>query len=365
MELTSYLQPAPLSTVHARRICLIKPSSLGDVIQSLPILAALRCRFPRAKISWVVNSSYVSLIEPVEGLDEVIPFERDHFRSVGVGSLNRLRAFLKDLHAKHFDLVVDLQGLFRSGLMTWASGASLRIGLASSREGASLSYTHVVNDLPKQQPAVARYWRVAELLGVGHWPKTFPLGISVEEQARAKELLDGLPGPLLALNPGSRWDTKRWPAERFAEAANRYFGDRPGSCVVLGAPDEVDVAERLVAKLDRPHRNLAGKTSLRELVAILDACDVMLTNDSGPMHVAAAVGTPTVSVFTCTSPERAAPFGGGHRVVQTSVDCRASYLRQCDRLDCMKDLTTDRVLPILQGIDLPSRSAPLSRDEAA
>jgi len=343
----SCLDVAPFATLRARRIGIIKPSALGDVVQSLPVIHAVRHRFPCATLSWVINDSFAPLIEPTGVVDEVIRFERDQFRSLSPISRGRLWEFGRLLKSKKFDLVIDLQGLFRSAAMGWVTGAPVRIGLASAREGATLSYTHIANDLPIERGAVDRYWSVAELLGVGDLPKIFPLRISSVERQAAVSMIGSLPRPWVAVNAGSRWQTKRWPADHFATAMERTVGPRQGSVVIVGGPGEESVAEDVASGLTIPFVNLTGKTSLRLLDALLESVDLLVTNDSGPMHLAAALGTPTVSIFTCTSPARAGAFGAGHSILQTSVSCRASYIKQCSRMDCMKDLTSEKLLPIL------------------
>lgn len=350
MTQTSHrLQPAPLSTFSARRICVIKPSSLGDIVQSLPILAVLRHRFPRARISWIANKPYVSFLSAIPQIDEVIPFDRELLKRSRWAVWKPIVQFGRDLARRRFDLAIDLQGLLRSGLMCWMTGAPKRLGLTSAREGSSFFYTDLADDLPRDQLAVDRYWKVAELFGVGHLEKEFPLGLTSEERAWAREAVSGLQRPLLGINAGARWVTKRWPASSFAESANRALGGRPGNAVLLGGPGEEEMATEVQNKLTMPSRNFCGKLTLRQLAALLEQCDRVLTNDSGPMHLAAALGVPTVSLFTCTIPERAGAFGEGHRVAQTEVGCRGSYVKECDRLDCMKDLTVDKLLPILNA----------------
>lgn len=359
MKLTNRLAPAPFSTLEASRICIIKPSSLGDVVQALPILFALRARFPYAHLAWLVNRSYASLLRPIRILNEVIEFDRERFRPGGLAALKGYFDFLGELADRRFELTIDLQGLLRSGSMSWATRAPKRFGLASAREGASFFYTYVIDDLPVEQGAVQRYWKVASAFGVGNIPKEFPLDLSPIERSWAADQLKKLRRPVIAINAGARWETKRWPAESFAATARRAASVSGASYVLVGGPGEESIADEVQKGLSSEVVNLCGKTSLRQLAAILEQSDLVLTNDSGPMHLAAAVGTRTVSIFTCTSPDRAGPFGWGHRIVQTSVPCKASYIKQCDRMDCMKDVTTDSVLPILTDAihSLPSRDA--------
>ena len=354
------LEPAVLSTCVARKICLIKPSSLGDVVQTLPVLHGLRSRFPKAHIAWVVNKSYSPLIWPISAIDEIIEFDREGCRGRGFGAASRFGSFLKYLRAQRFDLALDLQGLLRSGMMCLATGARLRIGLMTAREGARFFCTHWIDDRPVEQGAVVRYWKVLEQFGIGQAQKSFGLELTDEERGEAKKQLSGLMRPIIAINPGARWETKRWPAEKFANAVGRTIRQNGfGSVVVLGGPGEELFAEQVVSQLGMPARNLCGKTSLRQLAALLAECDLLVTNDSGPMHLAAAVGTKTVSIFTCTSPARAAPFGEGHRIVQTKVWCKESYVKTCNRMECMDDVSIEPVMHEIEtSLNLRTSSDP-------
>jgi lipopolysaccharide heptosyltransferase I len=365
------LLPARFSTIDARRICLIKPSALGDVVQTLPVLAALRYRFPYAQIAWVVNSAYADLLRPIRRLDRVIEFPRHEFSRLTLGAVAVWRRFLRRMRREEFDIAIDLQGLWRSGWMCGATGARLRIGLESAREGAWWFYNATVDDCAIDSAAL-RYWTVAQAFGVGHLSPAFPLDLSEAERAWARGRLAGLCRPRLAISPGARWVTKRWPAPQFAAVAGQSLGLGVRSVVLVGGPDDRSTASQIVGQIPQASTlDLCGQTTLRELAAILEQCDVLLTNDSGPMHLAAAVGTRCVAIFTCTKPERAAPFGPGHRVVQTEVSCRGSYLKQCDRLDCMRELNCDRVAPaVIQAIrDVqkcePEPTTPVSTDRHA
>src|SRR5947209_1189936 len=164
----------PLSDYPARRIALIKPSALGDIIHSLPVLTALRHRYPDAHISWVVNRGYAPLLEGHPDLNEVLPFDRKLSRAGLLGRLNNYGRFVGALRERRFDLVIDLQGLFRSGLMALASGAPRRVGLSTAREGARWFYTDVVRVADfNAVHAVERCWLIAEAFGVGDLRKEF------------------------------------------------------------------------------------------------------------------------------------------------------------------------------------------------
>ena len=316
-----------IARVTASRVCVVKPSALGDVVQAMSLLPVLRRRFPGAEISWVIAAGLRDLVDPHPLIDRVIPFERR-------GGLTDWRRLLTDLRAARFDVVFDLQGLARTGLMTAATGAPVRIGLESAREGSRLACHRLIPDTGRAMPAHARYWRVAEELGCGHFRRATPVAISGGDAAFARRAVPRSGRPLLALVPGARWETKRWPAEKFARLAVKSYRAWGATPVIVGAPDEVDVcgeAERLIRRFAPAAdvTNLAGRTTLRQLAAVLHRCDLAVSNDTGPMHLAAAVGTPVTGVFTCTDPVRSGPAGPRHEFVRTSVPCAGSYRKRC------------------------------------
>ena len=321
-----------------RRVAILKPSALGDIAHALPVLTALKEKWPDAAFTWVANRAFAPLLQGHPDLAEVLPFDRGAFG-------DRRRApgyalhFARELRRRRFDLVIDLQGLLRTGLMCAASGAPVRVGLKQSREGARHFYTHAV-DAPESLHAVERNWRVAEYLGAGAGPKRFVLPEIPRETESARSLLRDLPRPVIAVAAGARWRTKRWPVEHFATLLNRVGA----AAVLVGAADDVELHRRLSALLTVPFSDLIGKTPLPLLAALLREVNVTLANDTGPLHLAAALGTPCVAPYLCTSASRHGPYtspGGG---VATRVACRASYLRDCpNNLICFAELTPDRL----------------------
>jgi lipopolysaccharide heptosyltransferase II len=329
-----------LRDLDASRICLIKPSALGDVVQTLPLLGMLRRRFPTATISWVIRRSLSDILVGHPDLTEVIRFYR---RGSWLDSFHLLNL----LRLRRFDLVFDLQGLLRSAAMTLATRAAVRVGLETAREGAALAYNCLLPESGHGIPAHARYWRIAEALGLGDHPRTAVIPVTAAEKVWLGDRLRHLPRPILALHPGAGWKTKCWPVEKFAEIARRF----DGTVLVLGAPSERHLAGRVVdAAAAGPNRvlNMAGETSLKQLTALLGSVDLVVSNDSGPMHVAAAQGTPVVGIFTCTSPQLSGPAGGMHELISTGVSCAASYHKTCPRwgrahLACLDDVSVERV----------------------
>jgi lipopolysaccharide heptosyltransferase I len=347
----------PLFEYPATRIALIKPSALGDIVQTLPVLTALRRRYPGAHISWLVNRTYEPLLRGHPDLDEVLPFDRGATRhGLWRATLNYAR-FLRDFRARRFDLVIDLQGLLRSGVFTAASAAARRVGLGSAREGAVWFYTDVVPVADFSAiHAVDRYWLVAEALGAGDGPKEFRLPIRDAERLWVEEALRDCPPPWLAFGVGSRWVTKRWPPEHFAELARRAQADFGGTVIFVGGDDEQPLGNLTGGRLAGPWRNLSGRTTLPQLTALLARADVMVANDTGPLHLAAALGRPVVAPYTCTRVALNGPFGQAARAVETRVACAGSYVKKCPRLDCMAELTPQRLWPTLESVLLKWQS---------
>jgi lipopolysaccharide heptosyltransferase I len=343
------LRTLPLGEYPARRIALIKPSALGDIVHSLPVLAALRQRYPEAHIAWVVNRSFEPLLAGHPDLDETIVFERNALRAGLMNSVLMTMRFLSRLRRRRFDLVIDLQGLLRTGLMALASGATRRVGLASAREGAVRAYTDVVSDAGHSH-AVDRYWTVAEALGTTHKTIRFQVPVAPAAAQWALAQLDGAPRPWLMLGVGARWQTKRWPTTHFAallQQAQQRFG---GTAVLVGGPDETMLAHDTARRLRGPVRNLTGRTTLPQLVAVLQLADVMIANDTGPLHLAAALGRPVVAPFTCTQVRLTGPYGQPASAVETQVWCRGSLRKTCDRLECMSELTPARLWPLVEEV---------------
>lgn len=342
---------ATLRDLAPERIVLIKPSALGDIVHALPVLSALRSLYPAARITWVVNRAYESMLRGHPDLDATLPFDRGAARSGFFAGLRSWTRFVRNLRAERADLVIDLQGLLRSGLLTLASGARFRVGLSGSREGSRWAYTHIV-PTPQRRAAhaVDRSWQVIEALGGGHLPKRFHLPLAPEAVGRAAEWLEPLPRPWLMLGPGSRWLTKRWLPEHFAALADRAVREFGGTVVLVGTPDEVPLAEAVRTAYQGRSLDLTGKTSLSELVAVLARADVMVANDTGPLHVAAALGRPVVAPYTCTKAAITGPYPPSGRVVETAVWCAGSYRRTCSRMECMRELTAARVWPVLREV---------------
>ncbi|MBN2445321.1 MAG: lipopolysaccharide heptosyltransferase I [Phycisphaerae bacterium] len=340
-----------------RRILIIKPSSLGDIVHALPVLAALRAARPDAHIAWLVNHGFAPLIEGHPLLDEVILFDRRSYGQMHrrVSVLGAFGRFVHELRERRFDLVVDLQGLFRSGFLALVSGARHRIGFQNAREFASLFYTHRVTPPRHIRHAVDRNLFLAKTLGLNVIRPAFPLGLRTDEIEAARVLLAEADGcavsDFTAVIPGARWATKRWLPERIAEVMDRLHDETGRPTVLLGAPDERPVADQVLAGCSTPVVDLVGRTSLRELTALLQLAACVVCHDSGPMHIAAALDKPMVALFGPTDPARCGPYSRNARIVTSPASCAPCYKRVCSDCSCMRDLTTEQVLAAVRRLE--------------
>lgn len=331
------------SALNHSRILLIKPSSLGDIVHALPVVSALKAQWPGAHLTWVVKRQWAELVERADGVDRVWPVEGT------VGSwLEQARA----LRAERFDLAVDLQGLFRSGALARLSGAPIRIGFANGREGSPWFYTRRVEIPTVEMHAVDRYLLVAAALGacVQGSPQ-FRFKILNADMAMVRELFQSkgvaLDQPWIAMNVSARWPTKRWFPGSFAAVLDRLHREGLGPVVVIGSAGDRHDAEHLRSLTNSPFLDLTGAVPLGSLPALLSKAAMMITNDSGPMHIAAALGVPVAAIFGPTSAIRTGPYGGGHRVLTGSVPCRPCFSRVCYNsvpLECLQLVQPGQVL---------------------
>lgn len=332
-----------LATIEPDRVCILKPSAMGDILHAMPILSALRSRWPRAHLSWVVNRSFAELLEGHPDLDELIVYNRGR-KGLDRDKFLGFAALLARLRRSRFDLAIDLQGLLRSAMMTAATGAKLRVGMADAREGARWFYTHHVDAPRLGMHAVDRVLRVARQFGADDTEARFHLPIPAGARRWAAEVTAHLPRPRIVLNVGARWATKRWPPAHFAAIGRMAFERLGAGLIAVGSAADRPLVDELLRHLTPiPALDLCGRTKLPQFAALSLESDLVISNDTGPLHLAAAAGARVLGIYTCTSPELTGPYGEKASTVRTGVKCAASLRKSCRRLDCMSELTPERV----------------------
>ncbi len=335
-------------TEELKNLLVIKPSALGDIVLALPTLAALRTSLPSAKISWLVRTEFAALLENHPHLDEIILFDRKLLGRAwrDPKAFSALSTLIRRLRDSRFDAVFDLQGLFRTACLAWLSRCPKRFGMAEAREFGHLFYNHKVAQDAACIHLVDYYLKIAEAAGVSKtdvqfvFPEDASAAESVENLLREHNIpIDNY----VVLVPGSARENKRWPVERFACLADNIASNFACSIVIVGSCSEKGLAERLKALTKTAVTNLASRTSIADLVPLLKSARLVVGNDTGPGHIAAALGVPIVLIFGPTNPSRVAPYGRGQCVVAIDPFTRGLKPDSCDPKHNIKNITVDMV----------------------
>lgn len=330
-----------------KNILIIKMSSLGDVIHALPFSAALRRLYPKARISWLVHPQFSGFLPDPPTIDHIIYFDKVAFNKLGfLQKINFLRKFRQELHAEKFDLVIDMQGLFKSAVVAALTGCSNRIGYCEMREGSGLVSKAICGPHANEH-VIERYLDVARFLGADVRNIDFPLPDLAKEEQSVKDKLKekGLNDQkYVVFVPGARWETKEWPPKHYAALADKVTQD--GTFVVLaGGPDEKEKAAHILKRAQTDMIiDLTGQTSLRELAALIKGCKVFISGDTGPLHFAAALKKPLIAMYGPTKPDRTGPYGSDKAtVLVTPASCACCLKKHCSDWHCMEDITPDMV----------------------
>jgi heptosyltransferase-1 len=319
------------------RILLVKLSSFGDVLHALPTLEALRDAYPHARITWLVEAAYAPLLSGHPALDDVWIAPRLRPAEFFSGSNPaRLRRLVQQLRARPFDLVVDVQGLLKSAVWAALARSPRKVGYDKTRELSYLPLTERVKPFDPEAHAVWRYLNLAHYLGAPPAPPRFRLGLDAAVDISG--LIPAAPDrPLVVLHPGARWTSKLWPPASWA-TLSEWFHGRGFQVAVTGSAADRELVADITAQCRAPFINLAGRTSLAQLAAVLRQARLAVTTDTGAMHLTAALGTPVAALFGPTAPWRTGPFGDGHQVVRLGMPCSPCFKRQCPAPRCLNDL---------------------------
>lgn len=305
--------PRPFQLSETPRILIVRLSAVGDVIHAMPMVNALRERFPKAFLVWASANPAATLLEGHEAIDELIVLGRRWLKSP-----REIFSLRRRLRALRFDVAIDAQGLTKSALAAWLSGAPRRIGFGDhwGREISRWLHTDLV--YTKTKHTVDRTLELIEPLGIVRPAIRFQVPLSEPERDAAGRMLSemGIEIPFAIINSGAGWPSKLWPPERFGAVAGHLARSwHLPSIVVWAGQEERSLAERIVANSDA-HARLAPPTTLRELAALCQRARIFISSDTGPLHLAVAVGTPCVGLYGPWPAEENGPYGPGHVVVQ-------------------------------------------------
>ncbi|MBM44098.1 MAG: hypothetical protein CMJ36_03670 [Phycisphaerae bacterium] len=350
-------------SISPQRILLVRPSALGDVCRTVPVLSSLKHAFPDARIDWIVNDTFVDAIRAHPALNEAIPFHRRRLAGwwYHPGIALELRRFLRGLKRTRYDLVLDCQGLGRSGLITWMTRAPQRIGDAHAREGAGLGYTTKV-DTSSIPHDVDRMLALLPACGV-EIQKDMQLHVPDDSRAdwEGSQVCREVSGSSFAvLAPASRWKTKAWPTSRWAQLADELLDGRCEHVLIVGSSDERDeaaaVRSAVTSNLARVH-DVSGSSSIGMLMAMIEDAAVTVSNDSAPLHMAAGLGGRCVGLYGPTDPSKVGPYGLDDHVVRVELDAPVHYRDRSLGDSIMRRITVEEVLERVDEVRTKSAKA--------
>jgi len=369
------------------KILIIKLSAIGDVIHTLPALALLRHSFPESSLTWVVEEKAAGIVVGHPHLEKVIVSGRKRWMRYlakptrWYATAKEAISFIRDLRSETYDLVIDFQGLFKSAILVLLSRGAYKVGYGKTRELSYLALTHRIDPPPAEAHAVDKnislvhaLLKLAEVSGSGcrahnqdAWQCPGTAGSRsttltekdsgskdglVVPGEKEKERVDALlrssridpSKPLILVNAPAGWETKRWDAKKMAALSDRLMSTYNAHLMYTGTAGDCSYIDGIISHMHCPAVNAAGRTSLKELACLIDTARLFVTTDSGPMHLAAAVGTPIVALFGPTAPWRTGPYTTRARIVRKQVSCSPCYKRKCDSMICMNGIGVDEVM---------------------
>lgn len=335
---------------------------IGDAVMTMPAIRSMKVSCPDARITLLVKPWVAPLFEKDPHIDEIIVYGDEHKGISGKLKLARL------LRKKAFCRAVLLQNALDAAIVSLLARIPERIGYNRDGRGVLLTKSIRYDDHAKKLHHIKYYLNLLDQSGFDTVYSTPWSYLDLKERIEARQTLSTMKRPLVALNPGATYgSSKRWPSDRFADLAQGIIDQVRGSVVVLGGPSETSIAGEIASMVRGQYDEIlvmAGKTSLRQLMALVSECDVLVTNDSGPMHIGYSVGTPLVAIFGSTSPEMTGPVGGGSLVVRQKVDCAPCFERECTRndLQCMNAVSVQDVFDAIKKLLFTNRAVFFDRD---
>lgn len=335
-------------------ILVIKMSALGDVIQALPVISVLKEGFQGSRIHWLVEEAAEPVVRCHPGVDRVLVSRRSAWPKqlrrpeTWPAAISQIRALVSELR-KPYDLAIDLQGLLKSGIWMGLAKAQRKVGFRWARERLNrLFLNEAVGGINGELHAVEKYLQLTAWLGCPKVKKPeFGLRAPQESKSRMRSLLASQgwdpDSPWAVLVPSARWPSKRWSQMGFAKLGDRLAGSLGLQVALVGVGQDRPLLEGIRGKMLNRSLNLAGSTDIPALMAMLEMAKVVVSTDSGPMHMAAALGTPVVALFGPTAPWRTGPYGTRNRVVRREMSCSPCFRKRCATKYCMESIDPEDV----------------------
>ena len=339
--------------MNVKNILIIKLSSIGDVVHALPVSAALKEKWPDSHITWVVEPVSRDIVAMDPCVDDIILFEKQAFRSIG-GFLHHFGPLKRAIQRRRYDLVLDLQGLFKSAAVAYLAKApkGRKLGPIDMREGSD-HVSRPVRGPHARGHVIERYLDVVRSIGCDvpdapdgsdvPFPIDVPATALASAAARFHQLGARMENPYIALPVGSNWPTKCWPEENIAAFANLLYDHEIIPVLVGGGSVDAGRAAKITSHMDIPPVDLVGKLTFPELAATFQHAAATVGPDTGICHLSIALGTPTLMLMGPTIPERTGPYGPTGHLLLASHTCVRCFLRTCPKgKDCLADISAEQ-----------------------
>ncbi|HHU51751.1 MAG TPA: glycosyltransferase family 9 protein [Firmicutes bacterium] len=338
-----------------KRILIIRLSAIGDVIETLPAVHALRQRRPNAYIGWILEEASYSLLQGHPEIDRFFIFPKKEIKNaVRQRNFKKVKNLLdrvkEELKQERFDLALDMHNLFKSGVVALLSGAEERIGYGRYREGSRFFLTRQIPPPKSEMHFVDWQMNLVQRLGVEYRNKEFILpDFSKEEQTIRGFLADHkITERYFCLAPGTSWPNKCWTAQGMAAIADRLSAY--GKVVLIGSTQDKALAEEVSSLMKTRPVDAVEKLNLREVAVLLRQAELYIGGDTGPMHLAVAVGTQVVAWFGPTSPAKTGPYQENAAVIQAGYPCQPCLKRRCKSMVCLRGLSAETVWERIQPL---------------
>jgi heptosyltransferase-2 len=336
---------------NIKRLLIRSTNWIGDAVMTTPAVRAIRKSFPNTHISLLAKPWVAPVFKNSEHIDQLLIYD-DEGRHKGISGKFRLA---RDLKKYRFDAAILLQNAFEAAFITFLAGIPLRIGY--NRDARQMLLTHAIpcsNNI-KNEHQTKYYLNILKGIEIEAENQDLYLKLDQNDRSRSEQILHengiSMDDTIVGINPGATYGpAKQWPYDRFARLADRVQTFSESRVIIFGGPDDKDLGERISKKMLRPPVDLSGKTSLGEAMALIEKCAIFITNDSGLMHVAAALNVPLVAIFGSTNPVATGPLGINSRVVQIPMECSPCLKPECpkDHLNCMALIGVDMVFDVVK-----------------
>ena len=332
-----------------KKILIIRLSAIGDLVMASPLIGAFKRTWPQTKLTWLVEEGSRAVIEANPGLDEIIVWPRARWRELSrekqyLTLAREIRSFVGELRKRRFDLAVDAQGLMKSGIWAWLSGAAQRVGIGS-REGSRYLMTRVVSRDGASDGLSSQYLLLAKALGLD--TGTFDMDVPLSDEAirHAEKFKESSGTSYIALAPFTTRPQKHWFEERWVETAEELTRETGMAIVILGGPGDADSAQHLADAIGEGSFNLAGKTSIQEAAAVISLSSLLIGVDTGLTHMGIALRVPTIALFGATRPYLNTTGTSG-KVLYHRMECSPCRRNPTcdDDFTCMKEITSREVV---------------------